>query len=271
MARPEEKAQAMLNKWVKMKGQGENYAQIQASKRRPYLASLCEHLHDAETWRRQIIHEISSNISKIQNPGLGEHAIRDMNDMINKSLREKWHWNRRIKELGGRDYNRVERLEQLAEGDEQSGNMSIGLKGSGGYRYFGAAKELPGVKEMFARNAAKITKRKRGDVYKYITPDYYGLRDEDDGVLLEMEEAASAKKRRALDIARADFQAQQNEEVVDGDPYRCYYESDDEPEGIGGIMGAADAIAAHVAIPTEDIVARTILERKKKELLSSLL
>ena len=47
MARPEEKAQAMLNKWVKMREQGENYAEIQASKRRPHLASLCEHLHDA--------------------------------------------------------------------------------------------------------------------------------------------------------------------------------------------------------------------------------
>jgi len=269
MARPEEKAQAMLNKWVKMKDQGENYNQIQASKRRPYLASLCEHLHDAEGWRRQIIHEISSNISKIQNPGLGEHAIRDMNDTINKLLREKWHWNRRIKELGGRDFNRIERLEQISEGDEQSGNSSIGLKGSGGYRYFGAAKDLPGVKEMFARNAAKITKRKRGDVYKYITPDYYGLRDEDDGILIELEEAASAKKKRELDIARANFQAQQNE-IVDRQPQSYYYESDDEPEGIGGIMGAADAIEAHIAIPTEDIVARTILERKKKEFLASL-
>lgn len=276
MARPEEKAQAMLNKWVKMKGQGENYAQIQASKRRPYLASLCEHLHDAETWRRQIVHEISSNIGKIQNPGLGEHALRDLNDTINKSLREKWHWNRRIKELGGRDFNRLEKLEQISEGDEQGGGGSgsgsgIGLKGSGGYRYFGAAKELPGVKEMFARNAAKMTKRKRGDVYKYITPDYYGLRDEDDGILLELEELASAKKRQALDAARADFRARQNDGVVPGgEPENYYCESDDEPEGIGGIMGAADAIAAHVAIPTENIVARTILERKKKELLASL-
>lgn len=36
--------------------------------------------------------------------GLGEFKIRDMNDEINKLLREKGHWEVRIKELGGPDY-----------------------------------------------------------------------------------------------------------------------------------------------------------------------
>jgi pre-mRNA-splicing factor ISY1 len=264
MARPEEKAQAMLNKWVKMRDQGENYAEIQASKRRPHLASLCEHLHDAEKWRRQIIREISVGISKIQNKGLGEHAIRDLNDSINKSMREKWHWNRRIVELGGVDYNRIERLQQLEENDGTDG--SIGLKGSSGYRYFGAAKELPGVKELFARNAVKLTKRKRGDVYKYITPDYYGLRDEEDGVLLELEEEASKKRREKLNILRKEFRTTYKGKANE-------FESDDEGEtetGTGGILGAEDAVAAHVAIPTQEIVQRTILEEKKKKLLASL-
>ena len=101
-------------------------------------------------------------------------------------MRGKFHWNKRIVELGGVDYNRVEQLQQLEENDDVDG--SVGLKGSSGYRYFGAAKDLPGVKELFARNAVKLTKRKRGDVYKYITPDYYGLRDEEDGVLSIKEE-----------------------------------------------------------------------------------
>jgi len=270
MARPEEKAQAMMNKWVKMKEQGaDKFKQMQASKKRPYLASLCEHLHECERFRRQIIYEISASISKIQNPGLGEHAIRDLNDTINKLIREKHHWNKRIVELGGTNYNKLERQEQLNEGDEQnSASMSsVGLKGSGGYRYFGAAKELPGVKELFARNAVKITKRKRGDIYKYITPDYYGLRDEEDGVLLEIEEAAALKRRKALDIARSKFQNEKQQDDYDG----ClYFDSDDEPEGIGGVTGASDAIAAHVAVPTQEIVAQTILEKKRNELLASL-
>jgi len=36
--------------------------------------------------------------------GLGEFKIRDLNDEINKLLREKGHWQDRIKELGGPDY-----------------------------------------------------------------------------------------------------------------------------------------------------------------------
>lgn len=36
--------------------------------------------------------------------GLGEFRIRDLNDEINKLLREKRHWEDRILELGGSDY-----------------------------------------------------------------------------------------------------------------------------------------------------------------------
>lgn len=36
--------------------------------------------------------------------GLAEHKIRDLNDQINKLLREKYHWEKRIKELGGPDH-----------------------------------------------------------------------------------------------------------------------------------------------------------------------
>ena len=35
---------------------------------------------------------------------LGEHKIRDLNDEINKLLRTKAHWERRILELGGPNY-----------------------------------------------------------------------------------------------------------------------------------------------------------------------
>lgn len=41
---------------------------------------------------------------------LEEHKIRDLNDKINKLFREKWHWNRRVRELGGPDY-RVRRMD----------------------------------------------------------------------------------------------------------------------------------------------------------------
>jgi pre-mRNA-splicing factor ISY1 len=38
--------------------------------------------------------------------GLGEHKIRDLNDHINKLMREKRAWEHQIKALGGNDYLR---------------------------------------------------------------------------------------------------------------------------------------------------------------------
>ena len=64
--------------------------------RRPHLASECKSLPDAERWRRMIIGEISRKISEIQNAGLGEARLRDLNDEINKCIREKGHWEERI-------------------------------------------------------------------------------------------------------------------------------------------------------------------------------
>ena len=62
-------------------------------------------------------------------------------------------------------------------------------------RYFGAAKQLPGVKELFEKEAPKQVKRSRKDLYSGIDHDYYGFRDEEDGVLLKVEAAAEKKMR----------------------------------------------------------------------------
>ena len=60
--------------------------------KRPYLATECNSLQESEKWRHQIIKEIARKVSQIQNAGLGEFRIRDLNDEINKLLREKGHW-----------------------------------------------------------------------------------------------------------------------------------------------------------------------------------
>ena len=187
MARPAEKARAMMNKWVAMRD-GEDKQQ-QQRQRRPHLASEVDHLVDAERYRNQIIREISTKISQIQNPALPEHTVRELNDSINKLQREKFHYNKRIYQLGGLDYNMIEKkrqIEQMGNDDEHGINSS-----SSYYKYYGVAKDLPGVKEHLAKEAAMIRnkKMKRSDRnFKSITPDYYGYRDEDDGVLLELED-----------------------------------------------------------------------------------
>ena len=82
--------------------------------------------------------------SNIQNTGLPPSEVRDLNDLINKLLREKYHWNRRIRELGGQDYAKIERSNERAALAAE-GPDAAALQGGGGYKYFGRAKELPGV------------------------------------------------------------------------------------------------------------------------------
>uniref|UniRef100_A0AAY4DFT2 Pre-mRNA-splicing factor ISY1 homolog n=1 Tax=Denticeps clupeoides TaxID=299321 RepID=A0AAY4DFT2_9TELE len=163
-------------------------AQLEEGKvkeRRPFLASECNELPKAEKWRRQIISEISKKVAQIQNAGLGEFKIRDLNDEINKLLREKGHWEFRIKELGGPDYWRFGPKMLDHEGKEVPGNR--------GYKYFGAAKELPGVRELFEKEPVLPPRKTRGELMKEIDAEYYGYRDEDDGVLVPLEQEYEKK------------------------------------------------------------------------------
>lgn len=232
MARPAEKARSMLNKWVAMREAGNTNPAAAGRKRRPHLASECEHLADAERFRGQIIREISAGIAKIQNPAMGEHEIRELNDDINHKLRQKWHWNKRIHELGGLDYNSIEKKRQIEEGDTQMG----------GYRYFGAAKNLPGVKGLLEKQKAKLQKKSQVNYYRNITPDYYGWRDEEDGVLLEVEEKATQK------LYGQSKKKQRIEAMTEYD--------------------LSSVASGYLDLPTQEEISRVLLEHKKKALLS---
>lgn len=238
MARPAEKARAMLNKWVAMRE--ESNATAPAGRgRRPKLASECNHLSDAEWYRTQILREISGGIAKIQNAALGEHTIRDLNDEINKKMREKHHWNRRIVQLGGVDYNAMERQKQIEEGDVQSSSSVAGP--GGGYRYFGAAKDLPGVAELLEKQRTRFESTKqRQSMDQKVTPAYFGWRDEEDGVLLELEEAAFQQEKKK----------QRTCTVVDLESLLA----DDYFQGV----------------PSQEEMAQILLEEKKKSLLAKL-
>jgi pre-mRNA-splicing factor ISY1 len=172
MARNEEKANFMLNRWTSMK---QSLLQDKQKDRRPYLASECSNLAEAEKWRKQIIHEISSKVKDIQNAGLGETRIRELNDEINKLFREKHHWEKQIKALNGPDY--ISLRPKILDTDDSGITISTG----GGsryhtYRYFGAAKDLPGVKEMLEKSE-RVTqlKRSRHEIERNLTMGYFGF------------------------------------------------------------------------------------------------
>lgn len=224
--------------------------------KRPYLATECHDLNEADKWRQQILREIGKKVMEIQNAGLGEHRIRDLNDEINKLIREKGHWERRIVELGGPDYSKTGPKVTDSEGKTLAEATGRGP----GYRYFGAAKNLPGVKELFEKDAPRQVRRTRAEMYRQINADYYGFRDEDDGVLVHVEAEAEADMRR---LAMEDWDAKEAERQAALASVR------------GGLEDASSAgdvsamqFVAYVPLPDQKEIEAKVLESKKQALLS---
>lgn len=93
-------------------------------------------LHSIPRTYQIILKQYPHPIPSLPLAGLGEFRIRDLNDEINKLMREKRHWEVQIKSLGGPDHARVGPRMLDQDGKEVPGNR--------GYKYFGAAKDLPG-------------------------------------------------------------------------------------------------------------------------------
>jgi pre-mRNA-splicing factor ISY1 len=72
MARNEEKAQAMLNRFLAGKAEEARGPK----EKRPYLATECHDLNEADRWRQQILREIGRKVMEIQNAGLGDHRCQ---------------------------------------------------------------------------------------------------------------------------------------------------------------------------------------------------
>ncbi|POY76019.1 hypothetical protein BMF94_0742 [Rhodotorula taiwanensis] len=169
MARNEEKAQSMLYRF--REAQAAELGLVQKTDRRPRLAAQCKDLRQCERWRGEILREISRKVSKIQDAGLTDYEVRDLNDQINKLLREKFHWENQIVALGGANYKRASGKITDADGRE--------VPGQRGYKYFGRARELPGVRELFAtaaKDQAEVESYKTVKVTMFdnAPPEYYG-------------------------------------------------------------------------------------------------
>ncbi|KAL2553564.1 Isy1-like splicing [Forsythia ovata] len=208
--------------------------------------------------------EIGRKVAEIQNEGLGEHRLKDLNDEINKLIREKTHWERRIVELGGPNYTR-----HSAKMTDLDGNIvdvpNPGGRGPG-YRYFGAAKKLPSVKELFEKPPELRKRRTRYDIYKRIDASYYGYRDDEDGILEKLEGPAEEKMRAAAvanwmemeEIKKEARRAfEEEEDVVEEERKKELEKEEKEKEFV-----------AHVPLPDEKEIERMVLEKKKQELLS---
>ena len=120
---------------------------------------------------------------------LTDYEIRDLNDEINQLMREKRHYETQIVNLGGANYKRGSAAMVDDEGKE--------VPGTRGYKYFGRAKELPGVKEMFTKGAQQASEESARNasfqMFRNQGPDYYGDNDEMDEALLAEEDELSRK------------------------------------------------------------------------------
>ena len=193
MARSQEKAMSALNRWVDQRKAIESGGT--ESVRRARFASECRSVKEGEGARAEIVQRLSSLISQIRNSTLGEQKIRDLNDEINKLLRSKYAWEMQIRKLGGPDYT--------ALGSSIGEAEAVELPGQGGYKYFGAAKDLPGVSELLEQHTSvEGARRSRRDLLKFIKPDYYGWYDEDDTDLLEHEARAEKAAQHGEDDLR---------------------------------------------------------------------
>jgi pre-mRNA-splicing factor ISY1 len=192
MARNSEKAHSMLFRFRAAQAAEAGIIDISRT-RRPKLITSVTSIPVCEKWRGQVLKEISRKVTKIQDEALSDYQIRDLNDEINKAMREKYMWEKQIRDLGGPNYMRGGRVLD-EEGREVPG-------GGKGYRYFGRAKELPGVKELFERqerpeddDGARKGGEKRSELRQKVDAGYYGYNlDEEDGTLLAYE----AESRRS--------------------------------------------------------------------------
>ncbi|KAI8929306.1 Isy1-like splicing factor [Entophlyctis helioformis] len=188
MARNEEKAQSMLYRFREAQ-RAEFGASTGKFDKRPRSAMMVDDLKEAEKWRRDLLREMARKLDRIKDESLTEFQVRDLNDEINKMLREKRQWEYRVRDLGGTDYLFRKGIYEI-EGEV--------VPGTKGYRYFGRAKTLPGIKELFEKAAIEQVKLKPEDVWYRVDFDYFGYRDEDDELLLEFELAQEAEVKEKI-------------------------------------------------------------------------
>ncbi|KAI6106300.1 Isy1-like splicing family-domain-containing protein [Pisolithus croceorrhizus] len=134
------------------------------------MASACKSLWECERWRGEILREISRKVSEIQDSGLTDYEVRDLNDEINKLLREKRNWENQIISLGGANHRK-----NVAMLDDD-GKEVPGMKG---YKYFGRAKDLPGEERRREEENVGLNYYKK---FMNLGPAYYGDLDETQGV-----------------------------------------------------------------------------------------
>ncbi|XP_021046896.2 pre-mRNA-splicing factor ISY1 homolog [Mus pahari] len=152
------------------------------------------------------------------------------------------------------------------------------VPGNRGYKYFGAAKDLPGVRELFEKEPLPPPRKTRAELMKAIDFEYYGYLDEDDGVIVPLEQEYEKKLRaelvekwkaeREARLARGEKEEEEEEEEEEINIYAVTEEESDE-EGSQEKAGedGQQKFIAHVPVPSQQEIEEALVRRKKMELL----
>lgn len=152
-------------------------------------------------WRDFLLRDISRKVGSMGTSSMSDTQVMDLNDEINKLVRTKNAFDRRIMELGGEKVYLVWMINCYLH------TKIASLPGKDTYVYYGRAKDLPGVKESLTEKEAMINMEseeaqpdeekisKKGDIIKSLDAQYYGYRDEEEDdeeamEILKLEEAA---------------------------------------------------------------------------------
>ncbi|KAL9648045.1 hypothetical protein ABK040_012099 [Willaertia magna] len=274
MARNQEKAQSMLNRWTNFRI-GNEFTE----KKRPPHPSLSKTLKASEHWRRQVLKEISEKVTIIQNASLGEFRIRDLNDEINRLIKEKIEWEKRIVELGGTDYTKQE----LHLYDENGQVIDLGSNSINGniigYKYFGAARELPGVKELFEKQ--KITENlmkktnKLNEMYKGIDSFYFGYDEDytniDNNEMIKMERENEKLKR--IDFYNNylnNINFYKNKKGMEG--LQNVTKELQKSQNINQFLNENEKkeFNPYIKVPTNELIEQLLVQKRKEDLLKQL-
>ena len=129
-----------------------------------------------------------------------------------------------------------------------------------GYKYFGAAKDLPGVRELFQNEPQGAAKKSRSELMRRVNPDYYGFLDEDDGVILQEEDRVQREAFKKLGQEQdAEYVNKRIEEI-------CSHNSKLIEPSLE-YSGPKSYVSYVPSIPSQAAIQEELLRLKKEELL----
>lgn len=205
MSRNSEKSQSMLYRFREQQAAEMGIIDFNRA-RRPKAITSVDSIAVCEKWRAQVVKEIGRKVMRIQEPALSEFQIRDLNDEINKLMREKHMWEIQLRNLGRPNYLKAGSTTQTVF-DDKGNEVPVVLGGKDGYRYFGRARELPDVKELIdqqlnlrkQQESQESQERKLQQLARDLPAAYYGFEGDEDTPeyksLLEDEEKYSSTRR----------------------------------------------------------------------------